>query len=317
MKFSILIPAYNAAAYIGQCLDSILAQTVNDYEVVILNDGSKDETDSTCREYVRRDNRIRYTWQDRNKGVAYVRNRLLDMAAGEWIVFVDADDYVVDNYLEEFDKQISRYPETDVFVCNIYYDVYGKRIIANLPFKGGKKDYYHELLRKRYWKASSGLCAKVIRHSLVERHHIRCKEEFNLGEDLYFLVVLLYHTDNIVVDNRARYFYRKVENSITHDSTYTYQDVSCFKAVIDFINSKPDAKEYTQSLNVGKMQIRHRWYLSVKRGQQGDADPFVFNDVRYKALPLLDRIRLFFINQDMFNAIRAINRIARFLGSRL
>lgn len=287
---------------------------MNDFEVIILNDGSKDKTDSVCREYTRRDDRIRYASQDKNKGVAYVRNRLLEMAAGEWIVFIDADDYVTDDYLAGFYRQICRHPETDVFVCNMYI-VYAEKTTTNRSFKGSKKDYYHELLRKRYWKASSGLCAKAIRRSLIERYHVRFKEGFNLGEDLYFLVVLLYHTDSIGIDNRPRYFYRMVGNSITHDSDYTRQDVACFKAVINFICSKPEAKEYARSLNWGKMQIRSRWYLAVRRGQQDDADPFVFNDVQYEGLPFMDRIRLFCVNHDMFNTIRAINRIARFLGN--
>lgn len=227
---------------------------------------------------------------------------------GEWIVFIDADDYVTDDYLAGFDRQISRYPKTDVFVCNTY-SVSGNKIIANRTFEGDKKDYYHELLRKRYWKVSSGLCAKAIRRSLIERYHVRCKENFNLGEDLYFLVELLYYTNSIGIDNQPRYFYRKVENSITHDSSYTRQNISCFEAVIDFIYSKPDADKYKQSLNQGKMQVRYHWYLSAKHQQQGCVNPFVFNDVKYGGLPLLDKIRLFCINHNLFNTMRAINRI--------
>ncbi len=247
-------------------------------------------------------------------GVACTRNRLLDIASGEWVVFIDADDYVSDDYLAGFAGQIARHPETDVFVCNMYY-VWGDRVVAVSPFKGSKNDYCHELLRKRYWKAPSGLCAKALRRSLIERNHVRCEEHFNLGEDLFFLVVLLFHANNIGIDNRPRYFYRKnVENSITDGANYKKDEISCYLAIIAFIRSRSDAREYEPFLNEGKMRIRQKWYLSVRRRRQGDVCPYVFNDVRYKGLHLLDKVRLFCINHDRFNVLRAINRIARVMN---
>lgn len=306
-----MIPAYNAAAYIGECLDSVLAQTADDYEIVVLNDGSKDGTDAICREYARRDGRINYVRQDDNRGVAAARNRLLDIASGDWVVFVDSDDYVSDRYLAHFEERIAEHPETDVFTCGKYL-VYGKDITATrISFKNGKDDYYRELLKKRYWKAPSGLCAKALRRSLIERHRVRCAGHFDMGEDLYFLVVLLYHTDKIDIGDQPLYYYRQIGSSLTHNPDLLRQDIACYQAIIDFLRTKPDAGKYAESVNFGKMQIRQRWYLSVRRQEQGDADPFIFNDVRYEGLPPLDKIRLFCINHDMFDSIRAINRIAR------
>lgn len=307
MKYSILIPAYNAAEYIGQCLNSILAQTTTDYEVIILNDGSTDDTASICLKYALLDKRIKFVSQD-NKGVAHSRNRLLDMAAGEWIVFIDADDYVTDDYLACFDRRIALHPEIDVFICNIY-SVRNGSIKANQPFKGDKKCYYSELLKKRYWKAPSGLWAKAIRRSLVQRHHIRCSEQFNLGEDLFFLIVLLYYTDNIDIDNQPKYFYRKHERCITRNTDYMKDSIVCYQAIIDFIRSKQNAREYEQSLNWGKMRVKHAWYLSVRRLEQSDASPFIFEDVHYKGLSVTDKIRLYCIHHDLFNTIRMVNRI--------
>lgn len=236
------------------------------------------------------------------------------MAAGEWIVFIDSDDYVADDYLAGFNRQMLSNPKADVCVCNMYYVSNGKKRIANQTFKGDKKRYYHELLRKRYWKVSSVLCAKAIRRSLVERHHIRCPEHFNLGEDLFFLVVLLYYAENIGIDNFPRYFYCRHKGSVTNDVSNIKDDILCYQAIAKFINSKSDAEDYRLSLNWGKMQVRQKWYLSVKRRQQGDSIPFVFDDVNYDGLPLLDKIRLFCINHDMFNTITAINKISRFLS---
>ena len=101
MKFSILIPAYNASKYIRRCLNSLINQTFQDFEIIVIDDGSKDDTLPILKEFQNKDKRVNVFHQE-NHGVAYTRNRLLDYAKGEWIAFVDADDYVNKEYLYYF-----------------------------------------------------------------------------------------------------------------------------------------------------------------------------------------------------------------------
>ena len=93
MKISILIPAYNAAVFLPKCLDSVHNQTYRDLQVVIVDDGSKDNTLELCQSYAKNDNRIEVYHQE-NQGVASTRNHLLEKVKGDYVLFVDADDWI-------------------------------------------------------------------------------------------------------------------------------------------------------------------------------------------------------------------------------
>lgn len=309
MKYSILIPAYNAAPYIGRCLESILAQTMNDYEVVIVDDGSTDGTLSLCQEYAGRDNRIRCVSQG-HQGVAAARNRLLDTASGEWIVFIDADDYVSDDYLAAFDSMSSLNPDADVLVCNSYRVCNGK-VRAGRPFNGDKRDYYHILLRREYWKVAFGVWGKAVCRSLIESRHLRFPGHINLGEDLYFLVALLYWAENMVVDNHPRYYYCKHEGSITNSHEYLIDDIRCTLLIEDFINSRPDAEKYRLSLKRGRMASRLKWYLVARRNPSCEGLLNEYGNWDTGKYSLMEKAELFCINHDMFFILRAIDKLVR------
>ena len=97
-KISVIIPVYNAEKTLHRCIDSILAQTFSDFEVLLIDDGSKDKSGEICDEYARKDSRIKVCHKE-NGGVSSARNMGLDNAKGEWITFVDADDYIASDFL--------------------------------------------------------------------------------------------------------------------------------------------------------------------------------------------------------------------------
>ena len=96
---SVVTPVYNVKKYIYRCIDSILAQTVSDFELILVDDGSPDNCGAVCDEYAAKDGRVRVIHQE-NRGQAAARNRALDMARGEYVAFVDSDDWVHPRYLE-------------------------------------------------------------------------------------------------------------------------------------------------------------------------------------------------------------------------
>ena len=101
MQFSIIIPVYNAERYLHQCIESVIAQTFKDWEMILVNDGSKDGSLAICQEYTSKDSRIRVIDKP-NGGPSSARNRGLDEAQGEYVYFMDADDWIEKNYLEVF-----------------------------------------------------------------------------------------------------------------------------------------------------------------------------------------------------------------------
>lgn len=95
---SVIVPAYNAGKYLGFCLDTVIAQTHKNLEIIVVDDGSTDNTGKICDEYANKDSRIKVIHQE-NHGVAFTRNVGLDKATGEYIAFIDSDDYVKSNYI--------------------------------------------------------------------------------------------------------------------------------------------------------------------------------------------------------------------------
>ena len=97
-KISIIVPVYNAEQYLRRCIDSILNQSFTDFELILIDDGSKDKSSDICDEYAAKDSRVRIFHKE-NGGVSSARNVGLDNSCGEWVAFVDADDEIEDGYL--------------------------------------------------------------------------------------------------------------------------------------------------------------------------------------------------------------------------
>ena len=102
-KISVIAPVYNVEKYLPRCIDSILAQTFTDFELLLIDDGSKDHSREICDEYAKKDSRIR-VFHKENGGVSSARNLGLDNVKGEWITFVDSDDYLKMEFLSNLTK---------------------------------------------------------------------------------------------------------------------------------------------------------------------------------------------------------------------
>lgn len=119
-QVSIIIPVYNVEKYLPQCLNSILAQTYTNYEVILVDDGSPDGSGAICDVYVQKDSRFRVIHQE-NAGVSVSRNKGIEQARGEWITFIDSDDWVEPNYLSNF--RLDESNNIDLIIQGLeYYD---------------------------------------------------------------------------------------------------------------------------------------------------------------------------------------------------
>ena len=109
---SVIIPIYNAERYLKECLESVVNQTYRNLDIVLIDDGSKDQSLKICREYQEKDSRVRVISKN-NEGVSATRNRGIEEARGQWISFVDSDDIIAENYVEELVKCLSE----DAEIC--------------------------------------------------------------------------------------------------------------------------------------------------------------------------------------------------------
>ena len=135
MKFSVIIPLYNKAPYVHKALETICAQTYRDYEIIVINDGSTDNSAIIAEEYLNGVEGISYKiLSQQNAGVSAARNNGVAQASGSYIAFLDADDWWEPNYLERMAQLIEDYPEAGLYACNYVYYKPGKtHVVLNIP----------------------------------------------------------------------------------------------------------------------------------------------------------------------------------------
>ena len=209
---SILIPAYNAAAYLPQCLDSILKQTYRDLQVVIVDDGSKDNTLEVCRECAEKDARIE-VYNQENQGVAATRNHLLDKVKGDYVLFVDADDWIEPDMVEYMTSLAVDY-KSDMVMCDrVINDEKPSDRESEINILQ-KEEAIRDFLYQDYFVGS--LWNKLLSSSLL--HNERFHRGISYGEDALFCWGALQKVNNVVVCNKQLYHYRMNENSISHQS---------------------------------------------------------------------------------------------------
>ena len=202
MRFSIIVPAYNAANTLIRCVDSILTQTFQDYEAILVNDGSTDNTKEIIDEYARKDARI-IALHKSNGGVSSARNEGIKAARGEYIVFIDADDYINNTYLENFNKS-----NADLIICG--YTPFGKTNIENKPleFYSENKDEIIEHINTNFRQPYFGApWCKAIRRSLFNDHELQFNANLRCGEDIELFFRLLSHIKSLKIFDSVGYYY--------------------------------------------------------------------------------------------------------------
>ena len=186
---SVIIPVYNTEQYLRRCIDSVLAQTYKDFELLLIDDGSKDSSGAICDEYAAQDTRVR-VFHKENGGVSSARNIGLDYAQGEWVTFVDADDYIEENFLKSFEGNL----DADLVVGGMIEKGPQGNLLRNIP-----SGYHHPptfALEGNLTKlAFQSPCGKMYRGSLVKK--LRFDESMIIGEDHFFILRYVYIAKSI------------------------------------------------------------------------------------------------------------------------
>ena len=213
---SVIVPVYNTAKYLHRCLDSILQQSFNDFEVLLVDDGSTDNSGEICDEYALKDSRIR-VFHKGNGGVASAREIGNENAVGFYSIHVDSDDWIEKKMLERMyeEAQISHW---DVLIADFYNDDKGETIyIHQQPSASNSEQVLKDILQNKLF---GSLWHKLIRHSLYREYNIHFIEEINYCEDVLVLVQLLQHSVRVGFMNEAFYHYDfSNTNSITRNYT--------------------------------------------------------------------------------------------------
>ncbi len=213
-SISIIVPVYNTEKQLRKCIDSILNQTFNEFELILVNDGSTDRSGIICDEYSLLDNRIKVIHQD-NSGVSSARNAGLRVSKGDHFCFIDSDDWIETDFLED-GMQILSKETCDMFLAGYIYDFNdssSKVAIDDTIF--GQSSYlsekeYIELLRNNYIASSCGIIYS--KSKLVEQF----KPDIHFGEDLQFVFDYLKTNPKIYASKESYYHYVYNSESAVH-----------------------------------------------------------------------------------------------------
>jgi len=202
VQLSVIIPVYNVENYLDECIQSVLRQNFTDFELLLINDGSTDKSGQICERYAIIDSRVKVFHKD-NGGVSSARNLGIVKAKGEWITFIDSDDYILDNYFfvlkkgEEVDLIIQGFNYLENKICIIEYK-YKLEIISIENF----------LRKYLLYPDFSSSCSKFFKKSILIKNNIYFDNKLSFGEDTLFNLKYLRLCSAILTANYARYCYR-------------------------------------------------------------------------------------------------------------
>ncbi len=216
MLVSVIVPVYKAEKWLHCCVDSILAQTMEDFELLLIDDGSPDRSGEICDEYAAKDSRVR-VFHKENGGVSSARAKGFTESLGEWIMFVDADDELSKDALEYLLAFISS--DVNVVCGNI---VFFDSEISSLVIS--EKDIVVNKISSEEYKENMfsgignvGLCSKLYRKEVLTKDVFNLSREICMGEDAIGSVRIAFNNDkDVVFVSKDIYFYRQHANSCIH-----------------------------------------------------------------------------------------------------
>lgn len=227
-KISVIIPTYNVEKYIRQCLDSVVNQTYGNLEIIIIDDCSKDSTPQIIKEYAEKDSRIRTVFHTENAGPGRTRNEGVYLASGEYIAFVDHDDW---QDLTKYEKMMIRAigTDADITVCcaDEYNMIENKTSTMYIIPDEWEKCYPNNSINIKSWYAKDLILnksdfstfgapwVKIIKSDLIKKYKIKFSEQDVLYDDILFQYLSIIHAEKIAFVNEVLYTHRLFDESIT------------------------------------------------------------------------------------------------------
>lgn len=307
-KISVIVPVYNVEQYLERCVDSIINQTYTNLEIILVNDGSTDNSGKLCDELAKKDERIRVIHKE-NGGLSDARNRGIDESESDLVGFIDSDDYIDSDMYEVLLKNLND-TDANLSMCALY-DVYN-----NTPEA--------QVTNKETWKLSSEQAIKMVMEAKIlsvtavnklYRKSLFTDLKFEVGkiaEDAFIMIKLLDKCEKIVATNEKKYYYVHRENSIT-----TQKFSTKFLNVIEAYeqNSNIILEKYPKLKDVAQTRMNWAYFYVLDRLLLDDN----YNDkeLENKLISYLKNHRKDILNDPLFTKGRKIGFIALLLSRNL
>ena len=270
---SIIVPIFNAEKYLRRCVESILCQTFDDFELILVNDGSTDASGQMCDEYTGCSNKVHVIHQ-KNQGVSAARQAGLAAATGDYVIFADPDDWVERTMLEDLLEKAEA-ENADVVICDMILErqIDGKNeesYFVQEPKSLIPKDVFSQLLLGKLYGST---CNKLYRVETLNKYGIVFPKGIIFCEDLWFNCNLVMQPDvNIAYLNKAYYHYDQYSNDNSLTRNYSFQMAQDYLLFADFLEKNIDNSAFSSELKWVRFNAKKIAFLS-------DCDSKVFYSI--------------------------------------
>lgn len=248
-KVSVIIPAYNVEKYISRTLNSILNQTYSNIEIIVINDGSKDNTDNIIKKYAKENRNIIYKSRE-NKGAMATRKEALEYVSGEYVMFIDGDDWIERDCIKKimFEKK-DKDPDIIRFLYVKDFEKQSRKIYLQSPYSQNTyinkerfdKDVYPVICKTYFYNS---MCCQLIKREIIDKEKINIG--YIMGEDFLFNLELITNAKSIMIINEFFYHYVYNDNSITTKSDLNVRK----KSIEDVLNVYSNLLDYIKMWRV-------------------------------------------------------------------
>ena len=262
---SIIVPVYRVEQYLAECIESILAQTFTDWELILVDDGSPDGSGAICDLYAARDRRIRVIHKP-NGGVSAARNDALDVACGRYITFIDSDDYLgsPDTYGENI-KILETHPEIDI----VQYPIGDNAVQVGMI--DGKAAIPEAIVQ---WRITGYLWDKIFRRKAFT--NVRLPRDVQFAEDTWCLTDMVGNVRAVYVSCKGRYVYRQRDDSAVHTFTAA-QCLDLFRMSHHLLHKLHETAGVPTAVRVGYFMVTYRRLLDARiaNGDRIDSSGYI------------------------------------------
>lgn len=259
VTLSVIVPIYNSEKTLSKCIESILCQTIKDFELLLIDDGSTDSSGVICDTYASSDARVKVIHKS-NGGVSKARNAGLDIAQGQWIVFVDSDDWAEPEYLSDFFRNQESSSANSIVLQGRINEVKGRET-NRITFDSGIYTNVTECLIKNNMLTFGAPYCKLYSRKLIEKHLIRFPENYSYGEDTVFFLKTLTYVDKIITVSRCNYHYVEAEMSSLSKKDHDFKPLSDFLIDSMHLISELDLKSCAHGALVSAYMPNYRSLL--------------------------------------------------------
>jgi len=315
-KVSILVPVYNASNYIERCAHSLFQQTFEDIEYIFVNDSTPDDSieklQKTIEQYPCRKDNVKIINHETNKGASASRQTGIDNSTGNYILFVDNDDWInTDMIATMYKKAIEE--NADIVVCDYIVEKNNNSEYRMDYVSDNNRDYFRDMLENKL--CVGYLWNKMIHRIFFELSDCRFNENLNIVDDFFALIRIYYYVKKCVKIDTAFYHYNK-QNSYAQTASKTkihYENVILFYELLEeFLKEKELYEKYINIVEFSKVSIKSELFIKTHSYQLRKQYAWLFREIEMKYISQLrfgEKLILFFSHYRMYFITRITQRL--------